>query len=300
MKKNSLLFIIGIALITVMLGGCGKSSEAVASDNAQPEQAAVESTEPEQVEAAEEEAEAVEAADVAGYYVCAYEEEFEGEMVELTDIVVLNDDNSCEISFQDTISGTYTDDIITLENGSVYNFKVDGDTLVLSGEGIEKTFVKSEQPADTEQPEEAEQATVADGPQFVLDTTDIDGNAVSINDFSDAKLIMVNFWEPWCGPCVREMPDLEKIYEEYQSEGLVILGVFSSTDMDEEAREVMKSCGTTYPILLYKDEMEPFITEYVPTTVLMDRNGIVLTDEPIVGSDSYDGWKKVIEEYINR
>lgn len=135
---------------------------------------------------------------------------------------------------------------------------------------------------------------------FTFNTTDIDGKAVSFSDFSDAKLIMVNFWEPWCGPCVGEMPDLEKIYEEYSSEGFVILGVFSTADADEDAREVIKSCGTTYPILRFSDDMEAYITDYVPTTIFVDKDGNVLTEEPIVGSNSYDDWKNIIEEYLNR
>lgn len=136
--------------------------------------------------------------------------------------------------------------------------------------------------------------------KFSFSTTDINGKEVSIEDFSDAKLIMVNFWEPWCGPCVGEMPDLEKIYEEYKSEGLVILGVFSTLDMEAEAREVLNSCGTTYPILKFEDSMTPFITEYVPTTIFVDSDGNVLTDEPIVGGNSYDDWKEYIDEYMDK
>ena len=65
----------------------------------------------------------------------------------------------------------------------------------------------------------------------------------------DAKVVMINLWEPWCGPCVNEMPGLEKLYEQYKDKGLVILGVFSSQDMDEDARKVIEDAGITYPIL---------------------------------------------------
>lgn len=137
-------------------------------------------------------------------------------------------------------------------------------------------------------------------PKLVFDTTDIDGKAVSFADYSDAKLIMINFWEPWCGPCVGEMPELEKLYEEYKSEGFVILGVFSTEGVDDDVREVLESCDTTYPVLRYTDELESFVTDYVPTTVFLDKDGNLLTDEPIVGAHSYDDWKQIIEEYMNR
>lgn len=183
---------------------------------------------------------------------------------------------------------------------------------VLGGCEVDEEFVET----DNTQPEqtisvEAEPEAVAELDSIAepvaaattglaFTTTDIDGNAVSLSDYSDAKVIMVNFWEPWCGPCVGEMPDLEMLYEEYSSEGFMILGVFSTTDMDDEAKEVLASCGTTYPILRYVDDMEPYITEYVPTTIFLDQNGNVLTDEPIVGANSYDDWKQIIEEYLNR
>lgn len=145
-----------------------------------------------------------------------------------------------------------------------------------------------------------EEKSENDDLKFILSTEDIDGNAISMEDYSDAKLIMVNFWEPWCGPCVGEMPDLERIYEEYSTDGFVILGVFSTEGMDSEVREVLDSCGITYPILRYEEHMEPFITEYVPTTILLDGHGNVLTDEPLVGGKSYDDWKQIIEGYMNR
>ena len=136
--------------------------------------------------------------------------------------------------------------------------------------------------------------------QLVFTTEDINGARVSSADFSDKKLIMVNFWEPWCGPCVGEMPELEELYDEYQDKGFVILGVFSTPGFDGEVLDVMDACGVTYPILRYTDSMEPFITEYVPTTIFMDQHGHVLTDEPYIGSNSYDGWKEILEEYLNR
>lgn len=139
-----------------------------------------------------------------------------------------------------------------------------------------------------------------DESRFVFTTTDIDGNAVGIEDYSDAKLIMVNFWEPWCGPCVGEMPDLEKIYEEYKDDGFVILGVYSTIDMEEETREVLTSIGTSYPILKYDDSMEAFMPEYVPTTYFIDGDGNLLSDEAMIGSNSYEAWKEIIEEYMNR
>ena len=50
---------------------------------------------------------------------------------------------------------------------------------------------------------------------FSFTTTDLDGHEVSFEDYSDAKVIMFNMWEPWCGPCRGELPDLQRLYKKY-------------------------------------------------------------------------------------
>lgn len=136
-------------------------------------------------------------------------------------------------------------------------------------------------------------------PILSFSTVDINGNSVSLSDFSDAKLIMLNFWEPWCGPCVGEMPDLEELYEKYKGSGFVIIGAYSTSGMDDEVRDVMDQCKTTYPIVQSSSEMYEYMTEYVPTTIFMDGHGHVITSEPYIGSNSYSGWDDIINTYLN-
>lgn len=129
-------------------------------------------------------------------------------------------------------------------------------------------------------------------------TTDIEGNLFQNEDIKNAKLVMVNFWEPWCGPCVGEMPDLEALYETYQEEGLLILGVFSSTDKMDESKELLAEMGITYPILLCSDALAEYATKYVPTTFFTDGEGHILTNEPLIGAYSYEEWETMITEYL--
>ena len=58
---------------------------------------------------------------------------------------------------------------------------------------------------------------------------------------------MINFWEPWCGPCVGEMPELEQMYQNRGGE-LLILGVYWTED---GAAEVLSETGITYPVILF-------------------------------------------------
>ena len=126
-------------------------------------------------------------------------------------------------------------------------------------------------------------------------TTDIYGNAVASTDFTDAKIIMLNFWEPWCGPCVGEMPELETLYEEYKESGFVIIGAFTTEGMDDAVLQVLADTGVKYPIVYAAEEMYKYMSDYVPTTVFLDGEGHILSDEPYIGANSYDNWKKIIE-----
>ena len=126
-------------------------------------------------------------------------------------------------------------------------------------------------------------------------TTDIDGNEVSLDSYGSAKVIMFNMWEPGCGPCRGELPDLQKLYEKYKSKGLMIVGVFSDED---GLRDVVEDDGIEYPMIRSCAAFDSFQTGYVPTTFFTDGSGNVLSEEPYVGSKSYDEWESVILSYL--
>lgn len=140
--------------------------------------------------------------------------------------------------------------------------------------------------------------TTQSGVDLEFTTYDLDGNAICNEDFSDAKLIMVNFWEPWCGPCVREMPELEKLYLNYQEQGLMIVGVFYSEDCMEDAKNIVNEVGVTYPIIVGNEELATFTTEYVPTTVFFDGEGCMVSSEPVIGAMDYESWEQVVLQFL--
>ena len=112
---------------------------------------------------------------------------------------------------------------------------------------------------------------------------------------------MINFWEPWCGPCVGEIPDLEKLYEDYKDMGFQIIGVYSETAMEGEVDQIIRDSGVTYPILHYSSEFDKFQTGYVPTTIFVDGEGHILTvqgEDSVVGSKTYNDWAKIIEKLL--
>ena len=129
-------------------------------------------------------------------------------------------------------------------------------------------------------------------------TVDIDGNAVTTDIIKDAKVVMINYWEPWCGPCVREMPDIEKLYEEYKEQGLLVLGVFSTKDMADDVKTILKNCNISYPVIYADSNLERHMTNYVPTTIFIDSEGNIISSEPIVGAHDYSDWEGIIKDYL--
>ena len=133
------------------------------------------------------------------------------------------------------------------------------------------------------------------GAKLSFSTTDINGSPVSMSTYSGSKVIIFNMWEPWCGPCVREMPDLQKLYDNYKSKGLLVVGVYST---EENAKSTVESNGITYPIIRKSSEFNAFDTGYVPTTIIVDGQGNILTGEPIIGAKSYSDWESTVAPYL--
>lgn len=133
-----------------------------------------------------------------------------------------------------------------------------------------------------------------------FETKTISGESVSLDDFSDKQLIMINFFEPWCGPCVKEMPELEEVYQTYKDEGFIIVGAFSTPNQEDEILKIIDATGVTYPIVYATDSMTPYMTDYVPTTVFIDGEGNVISEEPIIGSGDFDKWSEVVESLLGQ
>lgn len=136
-------------------------------------------------------------------------------------------------------------------------------------------------------------------PDITFTTTDREGNEWTEKAFAGQKLTMINFWEPWCHGCVEEMPDLNKLYEGYKDQGLLILGVYGSdnSSTDQEITDTIEKTGATYPNLRYCQEFSTWLDDLLPVTVFLDENGKVV-GEPIIGSRSYEEWAEIVEEML--
>lgn len=133
---------------------------------------------------------------------------------------------------------------------------------------------------------------------LTFSTITLNGAKIDSDMFKDYDLIIVNCWAEWCGPCIGELPALERIHQEYPN--VLILGVLVASYSMVDARTELSNAGVTYPTLKAAGDLEEvsYRSDYIPATYFFDRNGIEI-GEPIIGGQSYEEWKAVIESYLN-
>ena len=108
------------------------------------------------------------------------------------------------------------------------------------------------------------------------DVTTLDGARLTTESLR-GKVVLVNVWATWCGPCRAEMPLLEQMYERHRDAGLVILGLSVDRGPVEAVRRFVRARGVGYPIAVVgPDGDRPFggVRGY-PTSLLIDRGGVV-------------------------
>jgi thiol-disulfide isomerase/thioredoxin len=89
------------------------------------------------------------------------------------------------------------------------------------------------------------------------------------------KIVLLNFWATWCGPCRLEMPQFERWQQQYAAKGLQVIGV-SIDDSAPPARAFAEKLHLNYPVILSNDKLgEAYGVYGVPVTLLIDRHGII-------------------------
>lgn len=151
---------------------------------------------------------------------------------------------------------------------------------------------------ETENSATDESVLVGNGALISFDTVDVYGNKVSQDMLQGSRLVMLNLWEPWCGPCVNEMPDLNALYQYYKDKGLLVVGAYSTTGMDADAKDLVEELGITYPIIKCNNSINSIEQNYVPATYLLDNTGRIITLEPFAGSRDYKAWEAIILQYL--
>lgn len=106
---------------------------------------------------------------------------------------------------------------------------------------------------------------------------DESGKQVSFADVAKGKPVLLNFWATWCGPCIKEMPDLVALNEEYKAKGGLVIGISVDKDADvlTLVSDFSKANNVTYPIVIDNGDLENAFggLRGIPTTFYIDKNG---------------------------
>jgi thiol-disulfide isomerase/thioredoxin len=120
----------------------------------------------------------------------------------------------------------------------------------------------------------------ASAPDLTLRT--IEGQEVTLSGLR-GKVVLLDFWATWCGPCKESIPHLVQLYRSYQDKGFELIGMsMDKMGEVEMVRRFVKSMDLPYPIIMTPDEVtRSYKITGIPTTILIDKEGKVR--EKIVG-----------------
>jgi cytochrome c biogenesis protein CcmG/thiol:disulfide interchange protein DsbE len=109
-------------------------------------------------------------------------------------------------------------------------------------------------------------------PDFSL--KDAAGRTVRLSDFR-GRVVLLNFWATWCGPCQIEIPWFVEFEKQYQARGLTVLGVSMDDDGWKAVRPFLAARNVNYPILLGNEEVNQLYggIDSLPTTLVIGRDG---------------------------
>ncbi len=140
---------------------------------------------------------------------------------------------------------------------------------------------------------------VAPTPAPAWKLKDVDGNVISSESFK-GKVVVVDFWATWCGPCRVEIPGYIALQKKYGKDGLVIIGV--SCDQDKHAaqtvKDFVKKQGLNYQVVMGDEDVQAAFggMDAIPTTFIIDRQGQIRDRK--VGVEPTAAYEQAILKYL--
>ncbi len=135
---------------------------------------------------------------------------------------------------------------------------------------------------------------------------DVNGETYTQEMFADHDLTMINVFTTWCSPCIREIPDLEKLNKEMEDQGVQVVGIVldvagnADEETIEKAKLLAEKTGAAYPFLIpdagYLNGRLAGISA-VPETFFADKEGNIV-GETYSGSRSFEDWKGIVEKEL--
>ncbi|HPD34545.1 MAG TPA: TlpA disulfide reductase family protein, partial [Candidatus Kapabacteria bacterium] len=122
-------------------------------------------------------------------------------------------------------------------------------------------------------------ATIPNGHKAPVWTLkDKDGNVYSLDNLR-GKVVVMDFWATWCSPCKRVMPEIQKLWDKYKNQNVVIVGI-NTWEKNGDPVKFMKDNNYNYILLLNgNDVATKYNVSAIPTLYVIDKNGNVAFSE---------------------
>jgi len=139
-------------------------------------------------------------------------------------------------------------------------------------------------------------SNTASAPNWEL--KDLDGKTVRSSDFK-GKVVVLDFWATWCGPCRAEIPGFVALQKKYAPQGLVVVGASADEGGAATVKPFTQKLGVNYPVVLADEKVQQAIggIEAIPTTFIIDSPGRVVKKHS--GFANKDEFEQEIKPLLN-
>jgi thiol-disulfide isomerase/thioredoxin len=124
--------------------------------------------------------------------------------------------------------------------------------------------------------------------------TGLDGKKISLNDLG-GKVVLVNIWAPWCGPCRKEAPGFVNIYKKYHDRGFEIISVAVNTN-ETDVRAFVRDYHLSWPVGIGDEIAVNYKTYGLPDNYLFKKDGSVARH--FVGYTAEEALSPLIEDLL--
>lgn len=176
-----------------------------------------------------------------------------------------------------------------------------------AGSKVKNESMSTESQADSSQSADSKQADSGQSaeskkkdvkfPEFSAKT--VNGEDISSDVFKDNKLTVVNVWASWCGPCVQEIPELQKLSENMKDKNVKVIGLAQDAGSSFQAvKEVLDKSKVTYQNIIPSGATEDFVMglQAFPTTFFVDSEGKIVY--AIQGSRNLEGFTQIVDDLL--
>lgn len=127
---------------------------------------------------------------------------------------------------------------------------------------------------------------------------DLQGNTVDFRTFR-GKVVFINLWATWCGPCRSEMPSIQKMYDQIDKHEIqVVMLSIDDLKQTEKVKKYVSDKNFTFPVYTLSDEFNTLPQQLqvpsIPVTYIIDKNGVIVKED--IGMQNYNTSK--IKNYL--